>query len=182
MPVFLTGGRAGRGRNEPLGAGVLRPADRRRLARAAALHDEDLPAARPASGRSAHPSCRTAPASPRRSSTSCCTSSTTSAHCDAPSASIVLYLPKIQTAEEAALWNDMLDALEAHARSAAGHHQGVRAGRAARGLLSADGDPRRARPAFRRLQHRALGLHQQRRRRAGVGSQRSSTRTSTRSR
>ncbi len=29
-------------------------------------------------------------------------------------ASLVLYLPKIQTAEEAALWNDMLSALEAH--------------------------------------------------------------------
>jgi malate synthase len=28
--------------------------------------------------------------------------------------SVVLYLPKIQTAEEAALWNDMLHALEAH--------------------------------------------------------------------
>jgi malate synthase len=28
--------------------------------------------------------------------------------------SVVLYLPKIQTAEEAALWNDMLDALEQH--------------------------------------------------------------------
>ncbi len=28
--------------------------------------------------------------------------------------SIVLYLPKIQTAEEAALWNDLLDALELH--------------------------------------------------------------------
>ena len=28
--------------------------------------------------------------------------------------SIVLYLPKIQTAEEAALWNDLLDALERH--------------------------------------------------------------------
>jgi malate synthase len=29
-------------------------------------------------------------------------------------ASLVLYLPKIQTAEEAALWNDLLSALEAH--------------------------------------------------------------------
>jgi len=29
-------------------------------------------------------------------------------------ASIVLYLPKIQTAEEAALWNDLLAALEQH--------------------------------------------------------------------
>ena len=28
--------------------------------------------------------------------------------------SIVLYLPKIQTAEEAALWNEMMDALESH--------------------------------------------------------------------
>ena len=32
----------------------------------------------------------------------------------ASGASIVLYLPKIQTAEEAALWNDMLTALERH--------------------------------------------------------------------
>jgi malate synthase len=30
--------------------------------------------------------------------------------------SVVLYLPKIQTAEEAALWNDILSALEAHLR------------------------------------------------------------------
>jgi malate synthase len=34
--------------------------------------------------------------------------------------SIVLYLPKIQTAEEAALWNDMLSALERHLGLAAG--------------------------------------------------------------
>jgi malate synthase len=35
-------------------------------------------------------------------------------------ASIVLYLPKIQTAEEAALWNDILSSLEAHLGLAAG--------------------------------------------------------------
>ena len=35
-------------------------------------------------------------------------------------ASLVLYLPKIQTAEEAALWNDILSALEAHLGLAAG--------------------------------------------------------------
>jgi malate synthase len=35
-------------------------------------------------------------------------------------ASIVLYLPKIQTAEEAALWNDMLSTLERHLRLAVG--------------------------------------------------------------
>jgi malate synthase len=34
--------------------------------------------------------------------------------------SVVLYLPKIQTAEEAALWNDMLGALELHLGLAAG--------------------------------------------------------------
>jgi malate synthase len=34
--------------------------------------------------------------------------------------SIVLYLPKIQTAEEAALWNDILSALEAHVQLPAG--------------------------------------------------------------
>jgi malate synthase len=34
--------------------------------------------------------------------------------------SLVLYLPKIQTAEEAALWNDMLDALERHVGLALG--------------------------------------------------------------
>ena len=55
-------------------------------------------------------------------------------------------------------------------RPAGGHGQGLRAGRAGGGLLPADGDPRRARPALRRLQHRALGLHQQRLGRDGVGS------------
>jgi malate synthase len=35
-------------------------------------------------------------------------------------ASLVLYLPKIQTAEEAALWNDILDRLEQHLGLAAG--------------------------------------------------------------
>lgn len=34
--------------------------------------------------------------------------------------SVVLYLPKIQTAEEAALWNDLLTALEGHLRLAEG--------------------------------------------------------------
>jgi malate synthase len=38
----------------------------------------------------------------------------------AANASLALYLPKIQTAEEGALWNDILSALEAHAGLAAG--------------------------------------------------------------
>jgi malate synthase len=37
-------------------------------------------------------------------------------HLKKQGASLVLYLPKIQTAEEAALWNEMLDSLEDHLR------------------------------------------------------------------
>ena len=84
-------------------------------------------------------------------------------------ASLVLYLPKIQTAEEAALWNDMLSALEQHLGSSGRHDQGLRARRADRGVFPVDGDPRRPRHALRRLQHRPLGLHQQRLRCDGVG-------------
>jgi malate synthase len=76
-------------------------------------------------------------------------------------ASLVLYLPKIQTAEEAALWHDLL-AARAAPRSAARHGQDLRARRATRSLLSVDGNPRRARTPFCGVQHRALGLHQQR--------------------
>ena len=79
--------------------------------------------------------------------------------------SVVLYLPKIQTAEEAALWNDMLTALEKHLGLDGRDDQGLRPGGAARGHLPAHGDPRRAGQPFRRLQYRPLGLHQQRLRR-----------------
>ena len=54
----------------------------------------------------------------------------------AAGASIVLYLPKIQTAEEAALWNEILTALEGAPGAAGRHDQGLRAGRAARGDAS----------------------------------------------
>ena len=57
----------------------------------------------------------------------------------------------------------------AAARPAARHDQGLRARRAGRGLLPADGDPGGARPPLRRLQHRPLGLHQQCGRCEGVG-------------
>ena len=83
--------------------------------------------------------------------------------------SIVLYLPKIQTAEEAALWNEIITALEGHLGLAVGTIKDLCAGRAARGQLPADGDPRRPGPAFCRLQHRPLGLHQQRCRRHDLG-------------
>ena len=48
--------------------------------------------------------------------------------------------------------------------------QDLRARRAVRSVFSVDGDTGGARAALRRLQHRALGLHQQRLRRAGMGS------------
>ena len=77
------------------------------------------------------------------------------------------------------LWNDIITALENHLGLPVGSDQGVRPGGAARGQLPTDGDPGRARPALRRLQHRAVGLHQQRVRRDGVGSTTSTTPTST---
>ena len=49
------GRRAGRRRDEQVGDGLLRPADRHRLAQAARLHDQDLSRPRPASRRSPHP-------------------------------------------------------------------------------------------------------------------------------
>ena len=166
-----------------MGAGLLRPrpivADWRAAAR---LHDQDLPRARPAPRRP--PRARTTDGAGFSASIVDLALYVVNNHQrlrDA-GASLVLYLPKIQTAEEAALWNDMLAALEAAPRPADRHDQGLRPRRADRGVLPADGDPRRARPALRRLQHRPLGLHQQRLRRDGVGPGRSSTRTSTPSR
>ncbi len=49
-----------------------------------------------------------------RSSTSSCTSSRTPQTLRAEGRSVVLYLPKIQVAAEAAVWAQLLDALEAH--------------------------------------------------------------------
>ena len=162
--------------------GLLRPADRRRLAASSSISRPRSSA--PAACISTIGTCATptAPASPHRSSTRRSTSSTTTGGCVDSGASIVLYLPKIQTAEEAALWNDILTALEQQLGLADRHDQGLRARRAGRGVLPVDGDPRRARPALRRLQHRALGLHQQRVGCGGVGSGLRQSRTSTPSR
>ncbi len=84
--------------------------------------------------------------------------------------SIVLYLPKTQTAEDAALWNDMHPRARGPPGPAGGHDQVLRAGGAARAVLPAHGDPRRPVAPLRGLQHRPLGLHQQRLGRAGLGS------------
>ena len=55
--------------------------------------------------------------------------------------SVVLYLPKIQTAEEAALWNEMMNALEDARRTGCGHDQGICVGGAVGGYLSTYGNP-----------------------------------------
>ena len=107
-PRVHEGGRAGRRRDEQVGAGLLRP-------RRSSTTGSSSSTSRPRS--SARAACTstiatsgtpTAPASPRRSSTLRSTSSTTTRGCATTGASLVLYLPKIQTAEEAALWNDIL--------------------------------------------------------------------------
>ena len=54
--------------------------------------------------------------------------------------------------------------------AAGGHDQDLRPGRTGRSQLPVDGDPRGAWAPLRRLRYRALGLHQQRVRRDGVGS------------
>ena len=108
------GRRAGRRRDEPVGAGASSAATiiddwqeqldfTTKIFRARGLHLDDR-----------HVRHADGAASPPRSSTRRSTSSTTTRRSREAGASIVLYLPKIQTAEEAALWNDILSALEAH--------------------------------------------------------------------
>ena len=83
---------------------------------------------------------------------------------------VVLYLPKIQTAEEAALWHDLLSAARApHSASPMGTIkvyvlvEQLEACYQLMEIRAALGPP------LRRLQHRPLGLHQQRVGRAGLG-------------
>ena len=83
--------------------------------------------------------------------------------------SLVLYLPKIQTAEEAAVWHELLSALERHAGLPPGAIktyvlvEQIEACFQLMEIRAALG------AALRRLQHRPLGLHQQRVRRDGLG-------------
>ena len=97
-----------------MGEGLLRPRDDQRLAQAARLHHQDLPA------RAACTSTTATSAAPTAWSFlgvddrhGAVRHQQPEAACET-GASIVLYLPKIQTAEEAALWNDMITALERH--------------------------------------------------------------------
>ena len=141
--------------------GFLGPPDRRRLASASSR------SRRGSTGRAASTS-TTATSGARdgegfsapRSSTSSLYVVANAATLRAEGRSVVLYLPKIQVAAEAAVWAQLLDALEAHLGLPAGHDPRLRPRGAARGGVPAAGDPRRPRAPLRRLQHRALGLHQ----------------------
>ena len=119
--------------------------DHRRLAEAARLHDEDLPRARPAPRRPPRAARRRRRLLGVDRRHGAVRREQPRSGCATPGASIVLYLPKIQTAEEAALWNDMLTRARGAPRAAGRHDQGLRARRAARSGVPADGDPRRAR-------------------------------------
>ena len=80
-----------------------------RLARAARLHDADLPRRAACTSTTGTSALGDGAASRRRSSTPRSTSRQSRSVLRADGrVSVVLYLPKIQTAEEAALWNDML--------------------------------------------------------------------------
>ena len=111
--VFMSCRRAGRRRDERLGsrASSIAPSSR--------TGERSWTSRRGSSVRAASIStigtCASQPASPSPppSSTWRCTSNN-HAVLRSEGRSVVLYLPKIQTAEEAALWNDMLDALERH--------------------------------------------------------------------
>ena len=163
-------------------AGLLRPPDRRRLAGAARLHDDHLPRPRPAPRRSARPPRPTAPASRPRSSTPSLYVVNNQARCAAAARRIVLYLPKIQTAEEAALWNDILIGARAPSGLPPARSRPTCSSSSSRPCFQLMEIRAALGAAFRRLQHRPLGLHQQRVRCDGLGSRRSSIRTSTRSR
>ena len=119
-PVFLTCRRAGRRGNEPVGAQFPEADDRRRLAQAARLHDEDLPPARSSPRRSPRSAWPTAPSFSASIVDATLYIVNNHQQLQQAGSSLVLYLPKIQTAEEAALWSDILSGLEAHLGLAAG--------------------------------------------------------------
>ena len=175
--------RAGCRRDERMGGGVSSAgAIIQRLADAARLHDANLSRARPASRRSPHPARPTA----ARLSASIVDVALYIVHnrevLRREGRSLVLYLPKIQMAEEAALWNDILDALEQHLGLPSGAIkvyvlvEQVEASFQLMEIRAALG------AALRRLQYRPVGLHQQPLGRRRPGIRPSSIPTSTRSR
>ena len=124
----------------------------------------------------------TASPSRRASSTSRCSRSTARASRSSAASTPAFYLPKLENADEAALWNDVFVLRAGGARHPARHvprdgpdrddHRGVRDGR----------DPVRAARALRRPERRALGLHLQRHQEVPRGSRLRAARPRRRSR
>ena len=105
----------------------------------------------------------TAAASRRPSSTRRSTSSTTTRRCATAARRWCCICPRFKPPRKRRCGTTSCPRSSGTCGLAGRHDQGLRARRAARGVFPADGDPRRARQALRRLQHRPLGLHQQRR-------------------
>ena len=151
-----------------MGRGILRPSHHRRLEEAARLHHEDLPRPRPAPGRPSRPPAR------RQRLFGLSGRSRVVHREQREGAAPLVLLPGVISAEGpdrrgSGSLERHHDAPRAAPRITSRRHQGVRAGGAARGLLSAHGNPRGARPPLSGLQHGTLGLHQQRRRCACMG-------------
>ena len=151
-----------------MGAGIPGPADRPGLAEAARRHDQDLPRARAAPGRSAR-----APRGRRRLlGVDRRRRAVSGQQPPGPPALGSLSRP-LSPQDPDGRRGGALARHPHRARRPPGppHRQreGLRARGAGRGLLPADGDPRRAGDALHRLQHRAVGLHQQRLGRDGLG-------------
>ena len=161
---------------------LLRPRRSSTTGGAARLHDADLPRPRPAPRRSPRAPTPTAPASRPRSSTPRCTSSTTTSALREPRL-VARALPAEDPDGRGS------GALERHPGGARAHlglpvgtHQDLRARRADRGVLPADGDPRRARRRTSSASTPAAGTTSTACRTRWPGIRRSSTRTSTPSR
>jgi len=149
-PEFLRV-RQGRGRDERLGAGLLRTGDRRGLEdaierttqmfRPRGLHLDDR-----------HVRCADGAGSPRRSSTRRSTWSN-SRGAPAGRASVVLYLRRSRTSGASRLWNDILVSLETAPGPGRGKPSKTYVLVEQLEASSSSWNPRRAGPALRRLQH-----------------------------
>ncbi len=146
------------------------------------VHDEDLPRPRPAPRRPARAARRRRRLLGLDRRPGRLRGEQPARGCAPTASSLVLYLPKIQTAEEAALWNDMHHAARGASRPRGRHGEDLRARRAARGGVPVDGDPRRARARASSASTPAAGTTSTACRTRWRGIRRSSTPTSTRSR
>ncbi len=161
-------GRPGRGRDERVGARFLRPADRRGLAPSARVHHPHLPGTRAPPGRPPRPPLggRRLLGVDRRPRALRGEQPRGAARRGALDRALPAQDPDRRGGR---VLEPAAGRARAPPRAAGRDDQGLRPGRADRGELPADGDPRRAGAPLRRLQHRPLGLHQQRRRRARLG-------------